>query len=200
MKMSLKIKLPEMRLKLLLTALIITNTAFAQIPTKLGFALSDEFSERISIVKAQEFLLKEVLKSKEEVVQFELDLIASSMTGDMTALFYRCNAKKEEGLILAFYGDYWNDAGDIYKGYVFKNLPAKEAIDFLDMITRTIEDQNDFLSKNNDNNSSFQYDDLIIVLSKDLDSKIKIYWNGFDADWDNYSFNRTRRVLKNSLK
>jgi len=189
-----------MKLKLIIVALILTNATIAQIPTSMGFALSDEFSESISIVKAQGFLLKEILKSQENVVQFELDRIASSMSGDMTTLFYRCDEKKAEGLILAFYGDYWNDAGDIYKGFVFKNLPAKEALEFLAKITRTIEEQKDFLSKNSDNNAYFQYDDITIVISKDMEVKIRIFWNGFDDDWDKYSFTRTKRVLENSLK
>ena len=187
-----------MKLKLIIVALILTNATIAQIPTSMGVALSDEFSESLSIVKAQGFLLKEILKSQENVVQFELDRIASSMSGDMTTLFYRCDEKKAEGLILAFYGDYWNDLGQIYQGFVFKNLPKNEALEFLSKISKTIEEQKDFLSKDNDNNAFFQYEDISVVISKDMETKIRIFWNGFYAEWENWTFTRTKKTLENS--
>jgi len=188
-----------MKIKLLLLfALIFTQAAVAQIPTSLGFTLSDEFSESNSVVKAQGFLLKEILKSPEDVVQFKLDRIASSISGDLTSLIYRCEGEKVEGLILAFYGDYWNDAGDIYKGFVFKNLPKDKAIELLNKISSTIEEQKDFLSKDNDNNAFFKYDDISVVISKDMETKIRIFWNGFDADWDNWAFTRTKKTLENN--
>jgi hypothetical protein len=188
-----------MKIKLLLFALIFTQVAIAQIPTNMGFALCGEFSEKNSIVKAQGFLLKEILKSPEDIVQFELERIASSMSGDLTSLIYRCEEKQIVGIILAFYGDYWNDGGDIYKGFVFKNLPKNEALEFLSKISRTIEEQKDFLSKDNDNNVSFQYQDISVVVSKDMEMKIRIFWNGFDADWDNWAFTRTKRTLENNF-
>jgi len=189
-----------MKIKLIIVALIFTQTAIAQIPTSLGFALSNEFSEHNSVVKAQGFLLKEILKSPDDIVQFELDRIASSISGDLTSLIYRCEEKKIVGLILAFYGDYWNDAGDIYKGFVFKNFPREEALDFLSKISRTMEGQKDFLSKNDDNNVSFQYDDLTVVISKEMEFKIRLFWNGFDADWDHWAFSRTKRIAEGDFK
>lgn len=189
----------KMKIKLLIVALILSQSTIAQIPTSLGFALSDEFSVKNSVVKAQGFLLKEILKSPEDIVQFELERIASSMSGDLTSLIYRCEGKQIEGIILAFYGDYWNDAGDIYKGFVFKNISKNEALEFLSKISRTIEEQKDFLSKDINNNVSFQYQDLSVVISKDIEMKIRISWNGFDADWDNYAYNRTKRRLENNF-
>lgn len=188
-----------MKIKLVIFALIFTQVAVAQIPTSNGFALCGAFSEKNSVVKAQGFLLKEVLKSPQDIVQFELERIASSMSGDLTSFIYRCEGKKIEGIILAFYGDYWNDAGDIYKGFVFKNLPKNEALEFLSKISMTIEEQKVFLSKDNDNNISFQYQDISVVISKDMETKIRISWNRFDADWDNYAYNRTKRRLENNL-
>jgi hypothetical protein len=189
-----------MKIKLLLIAFLFTQIAVSQVPTSLGFTLSDEFSESNSVVKAQGFLLKEILKSSEDVVRFKLERIASSRSGDLTSLIYKCEEKKTDGLILAFYGDYWNDAGDIYKGFVFKNLPGNEALEFISQISRTMEEQKEFLSKDNDNNVCFQYDDLSVVISKEMEFKIRLYWNGFDADWDHWAFNRTKRTLEQNFK
>jgi hypothetical protein len=189
-----------MKFKLLVVSLLFTTVAVSQVPTTLGFTLSDEFSESNSVVKAQGFLLKEILKSNGDVVEFKLDRIASSMTGDLTLLIYKCEMKETNGLILAFYGDYWNDAGDIYKGFVFKNLPGKEALEFLSKISGIMEEQKKFLSKNDDNNVSFQYDDLTVVISKEMEFKIRLFWNGFDADWDHWAFSRTKRIAEEDLK
>ena len=189
-----------MKFRLLVVSLLFTTVAVSQVPTSLGFTLSDEFSESNSVVKAQGFLLKEILKSNGDVVEFKLDRIASSMTGDLTSLIYKCEMKETNGLILAFYGDYWNDAGDIYKGFVFKNFPKNEAIEFLSKISRTMEEQKEFLSKDNDNSVSFQYDDLTVVISKEMEFKIRLFWNGFDADWDHWAFSRTKRIAEGDFK
>jgi hypothetical protein len=188
-----------MKIKLIIIALIFCQSAIAQIPTNMGFSLCGEFSDKNLAVKAEGFLLKEILKSPEDIVQFKLERIASSMSGDLTSLIYRCEKKQIEGMILAFYGDYWNDTGDIYKGFIFKNLPKNEALEFLSKISSTIEEQKDFLSKDNYNNVSFQYEDISVVISKDMEMKIRIFLNGFDADWDNYAFARTKRRIENNL-
>jgi hypothetical protein len=189
-----------MKFKLLVVSLLFTTVAVSQVPTGLGFTLSDEFSESNSVVKAEGFLLKEILKSTEDVVRFKLERIASSMSGDLTSLIYKCEEKETDGLILAFYGDYWNDAGDIYKGFVFKNFPKNEALEFLSKISKTMEEQKEFLSKDNDNSVSFQYDDLTVVISKEKEFKIRLFWNGFDADWDHWAFSRTKRITEQDLK
>ncbi len=119
-----------MKIKLIIVVLIFTQVAVAQIPTNNGFALCSAFSEKNSVVKAQGFLLKEILKSPEDIVQFELERIASSMSGDLTSLIYRCEGKQIEGMILAFYGDYWNEKGDIYKGFVLKIYPKIKHLNF----------------------------------------------------------------------
>jgi len=187
-----------MKIKLIIGSFIFTQIAIAQIPTSLGFSLCGQFSEKNAEVKAQGFLLKEILKSPGDIVPFELERIASSMSGDLTSLFYRCEEKHLEGMILAFYGDYWNDLGQIYQGFVFKNLPKNEALEFLSKISKTIEEQKDFLSKDNDNNAFFQYEDISVVISKDMETKIRIFWNGFYAEWENWTFTRTKKTLENS--
>jgi hypothetical protein len=32
-----------------------------------------------------------------------------------------------------------------------------------------------------------------------MEMKIIIFWNGFDADWENYAFARTKRRLENNF-
>jgi hypothetical protein len=189
-----------MRIKIIIAALIICQPLIAQIPTSFGFTLSKASGDDISFAKAKTYFIKEILDSPKEVIQFEFDRIASSTSGDLTSFIYKCQGKNKEGLILAFYGDYWNDAGDIYKGYIFKDLPKDKAIEFLSKVAENVEEQRNFLSKTSNSNVYIEYDDMTIVISKNMETKIQILWSGFDTDWENWAFTRTKRRIEKGLK
>ena len=189
-----------MKIKLIIGALILCQPLIAQIPTSFGFTLSKASGDDISIVKAKTYFIKEILNSPKQVIQFEFDRIASSTSGVLTSFIYKCPEKNKKGLILAFYGDYWNDAGDIYKGYIFKDLPKEKAIEFLSKVAETVEKQRDFLSKTSNSNVYIEYDDMTIVISKNMETKIQILWNGFDPDWESWAFTRTKRRIENDFK
>ena len=189
-----------MKIKIIIVALILSQPLIAQITTSFGFTLSKASGEDISLDKTKTYFIKEILNSPKEVIQFEFDRIASSTSGDLTSFIYKCTGKNKEGLILAFYGDYWNDAGDIYKGYLFKDLPKDKAIEFLSKVAETVEDQRDFLLKTSNSNVSIEFDDMTIVISKNMETKIQILWNGFDPDWENWAFTRTKRRIEDELK
>lgn len=183
-----------MKQKLIIVIILISQISIAQIPTRLGFTLSDKYSEDIAFTKTQEFLLKEILDPSEGIAQFELDRVSSTISGDMTLFNYSHMGKK--GLLLAFYGDYWNDAGDIYSGFVFKNLQENKAFDFLNKIERTLTEQKDFLAKDMNNQVAFQFEDLSVIISRGIEFNIKIFWNGFTAEWENLVFKRAKRLME----
>lgn len=183
-----------MKLKLFVLTILISNAIIAQIPTKLGFALSDKYSEDIAINKAQEFFLKEILDPSEGIAQIELDRIASTISGDLNLFFYSYKDKK--GLLLAFYGDYWNDAGDVYKGFVFKILPENKALELLHQIDIILSEQKDYLSKDINNYAAFQFDDLYVIISRGIEFKIRLFWNGFTAEWEKLVIKRVKRVME----
>jgi hypothetical protein len=41
---------------------------------------------------------------------------------------------------------------------------------------------------------------MTIVISKNMETKIQILWNGFDPDWENWAFTRTKRRIENDFK
>lgn len=160
-----------------------------------------EFSKDISLFKAKTFLFHNVLESTENVLQFEAIPLASASSGELTTLLYRCESKGKEGLILGFYGDYWNDAGVIYQGYGFKNLPKEKAMAFLNKIEKAIEDNKKFLKNNNDNNNiSFNFDDMnILIWTTSGSYRIRVYWNGFDSTWEETSYERSKRRFERKI-
>jgi hypothetical protein len=190
-----------MKAKLLLVSLIISNSIIAQISSSSGYYNAKEYSKEISLYRAKAFVMADVLLPTENVVQFEIDPLAATSSGEVTSLFYKCKEKNKEGLVLGFYGNYWNKAGALYQGYGFKNLPKDNALELLNKITQTIEEQRKFLDKDQDNNNVyFRYDDLVILIyTLSIDPRIRIFWQDFDAEWQITAFKRTKKRFERSL-
>ena len=136
-----------MKIKFLtLTFLLSITYSFSQVKVNSNnIWTAKEFSKEISLFKSKEFLFKNVLGSTEQIVPFEVTPLAAASSGELTTLLYKCEAKQKEGLILGFYGDYWNEAGVLYQGYSFKNLEKEKAIEFLNKIVTSIEENKKFL-------------------------------------------------------
>ena len=161
-----------------------------------------EFSKEISLFKSKEFLFKNVLGSTEQIVPFEVIPLAAASSGELTTLLYKCETKNKEGIILGFYGDYWNEAGVLYQGYSFKNLEKDKAIEFLNKIVASIEENKKFLNENGDNNNIFfKYDDIDVLIWTNMRTySIRIFWQGFDSTWEKTAFERSKRRFEKKIK
>lgn len=161
-----------------------------------------EFSKDISLYKSKTFLTHNVLKTSGKSLQFEAIPLAAASSGELTTLLYRCESQNKDGLILGFFGDYWNEAGITFQGYGFKNLPKEQAYEFLTKIETEIENNQKFLKDNNDNNNIvFEYDDLKVMIWATSGSYlIRVYWNGFDSTWEKTSFERSKRRFERKIK
>lgn len=181
--------------------LAVGQFAYGQVPGVSNFLFAQEYSKEMSLYKAKEYVIKNILKSSEEVVQFEIDPLAAAFSGELTSLVYKCPSKDISGLLLCFYGNFWNDAGVTYTGYGFKNLPKEKAVYLLSLISKTIKEQNDYLSSvYGENNAYFNYDDLTILLYKGTDSAMRVFWGSFDATWTSAEFSRTKKRFEKSFK
>jgi hypothetical protein len=185
-----------MKIKLILASLLICQSSIGQIP---GFFSSKEYSKDISLYKAKAYLMDQILGAPEGTVIFEIDPLAASSSGQLTSLYYNCKKINKEGLILGFYGNYWNEAGVIYQGYGFLNLPTIKAYELLNKISKTIEENVGYLMFGN-NNAYFKYDDMTILLYNDAQTKIRIFWKDFDAEWELTAFNRTLKRFDKNVK
>ncbi|MBS9774497.1 MAG: hypothetical protein KGV59_04995 [Tenacibaculum sp.] len=159
-----------------------------------------EWSKDIALFRGKAFLFNDVLGGASvDVRKFSVIPLASSKSGELTTLIYKSEELKKEGLILGFFGDYWNEAGVTFQGYAFKNLPADKAKAFLNKIEKSIEDHKNFLQEDSDNNNIyFKFDDLEVLIYRDGDYVLRIFWKKFDSTWENTAFRRSkRRFLKN---
>jgi hypothetical protein len=188
---------------MLISVLFISNVINSQIKSNNNnIWAAKEFSKELSLFKSKEFLFNQVLDSTDLVVPFEVIPLAASNSGELTTLLYKCELQQKEGLILGFYGDFWNETGVLYQGYSFKNLDKEKAIEFLNKIEISIEDNKKFLNENGDNNNIFfSYDDMdILVWTNGLSYSIRIFWQGFDSTWEKTAFERSKRRFEKKIK
>lgn len=187
----------------ILILLTISNLIYSQVKVNSNnIWTAKEFSKEISLFKSKEFLFKNVLESTEKVTPFEVIPLAVASSGELTTLLYKCEAKQKEGLILGFYGDYWNESGVLYQGYSFKNLEKDKAIEFLNKIVTSIEENKKFLNDNSDNNNIFfKYEDMDVLIWTNAGTySIRIFWQGFDSTWEKTAFERSKRRFEKKIK
>ena len=196
-----------MKAKLTLLLVFFYHFSYSQISankqTTLGnFIAAKEFSKEIALHSAKKFLVDEVIGASDDIIRFEIDALVAASSGELTSLVYKCDTKKKEGLILAFYNDYWNNSGIIYSGYGFKNLPKEKATELITKIQTTIKDNSSYLAEDSDNNNiCFQYDDMLFIVYRTQSiTKVRAFWNGFDSEWTESEINRTSKRLAKKLK
>jgi len=187
---------------LLLTALI--GVAFPSIAQVQGGALvgADAYSKNITLYRAKEFLMKEVLGVGSDVVRFEAFPLSAATSGDLTSLVYTCESKHKSGLVLAFYGYTLNGTSISTQAYAFKDLPKEKAVEVMAQLTRILETSISYLRADGDNNNIyFKYDDLtFLVYAPPLNEpQIRVFWNGFDCQWESGSFRRTRDRMNKKI-
>jgi len=179
----------------------VCNVQAQVVQTSQNLFQAKEFSKEIALYKAKTFLIYNVLDTK-YITQFEAIPLAAASSGELTTLLYRSTEQNLDGLILGFFGDYWNESGVTFQGYGFKNLPKNQATEFLNKIQDEIEKNKKFLRENNDNNNiAFDFDDLkVMIWTTNGSYLIRVYWNGFDSTWEKTSFERSKRRFEKKIK
>ena len=185
-----------MKIKFLIISLLFFQFSFSQ------YYGAKEFSKDKALFEAKKFLMNEVIGTSENDVSFNIIPLAAAKSGELTTLIYSCESKSLEGIVLGFYGHYWNKEGVHYTGYGFRNLDRDHAIAFLNKITSSLENNRKFLRKdNNNNNIIFQYEDIKVMLSTNITSnKIRLFWNNFDSTWEETAYGRTINRFTRKLK
>lgn len=181
---------------LLIVTLFFTNAFIGEAQSNVGL-LAKEYNKEISLYRAKEYIMSHIIGQTNDAIQFEIDPLVASNSGELTSLVYKCDNKSKVGLLLGFNASRWNDAGVIYQEYSFKDLPIKEAKEFCEKIEIALKVNSNYLDKDNDNNNIFfSYSDInILMYKKTFSTKLRIFWNGYDAEWDYTSFTKTVKRL-----
>ena len=185
------------KLLIVLLILAVNSLAYSQSYVK-------SFSKDIALYQAKFYLINEVFgQEKEDYKKFSITPLAASKSSELTAVYYESFSSDKRGLILGFYDDYWTQ-GSTYKGFGFRNFDYDSAIKLLNKIERINSDEKKFLRQldnTNTNNISFSFEDMVVIIYKDdnLSGRIRIQWNGFDAEWENTAFRRTKRRFEKAM-
>ncbi|KJD32576.1 hypothetical protein PK35_10255 [Tamlana nanhaiensis] len=190
-----------MKIKLLFATLFISTISYSQFPENSDIFFAKEFSKNTALYKAKEYVMTQIIGVKPELTKFQIDPLAAASSGELTSLVYNYEKKNITGLVLGFYGDYWNDNGVVYQAYAFKNLPEENALEILRRIDNYINNESKYLSQDSDNNNMFfQYDDMTFLIYQDGMVKIRVFWKGFDSEWESTAFGRTKRRFERKIK
>lgn len=167
---------------------------FAQVSENTGIYFAKEYSKEQSLYKAKDFVMDQVLGTSTELVRFKIDPLAAASSGELTSLVYSCEEKNTTGLVLGFFGDYWNEAGVVYQSYAFKNLTEAEAIELLNLLKKVYGEESKYLNADKDNNNLFfEYQDLTFLVYNSDGLRMRVFWKGFDSEWESTAFERTKK-------
>ena len=160
------------------------------------------YDKKVALYQAKFFIINEVFGESEEYNKFFIDPLAASKSTEITSIFYE--GLNKVGLVLGFYDDYWsNQSGVLYKGHAFKNINFDKAFELLNKIESIIKNEKKFLNAaDNENNIFFHFEDMIVIVYREgpLSGRIRISWNGFDGEWENVAFRRTKRRFEKSME
>jgi hypothetical protein len=192
-------------MKKTLTILLLFKSIFIFGQVKTGqnnFLIAKEFSKEIALYNSKSFLFTQVIGITNDITKFEIIPLAAANSGELTTLLYKCRDKQIEGLLLGFYGNYWNESGVVYQGFSFKNFNKEKSMEFLKKIDESLDNYHDYLLEDPGNNSiCFKYDDIdVLIDSPNLHSNIRLFWNGFDSSWEKTAFERSKRRFEKNIK
>jgi hypothetical protein len=189
-----------MKPTLLLMTCFIHASLMAQVPTtnykkySSFYFSAKEYSADIALRDAKTFVIENVIGESDEVIKFVVSPAEASKSGELMTLLYKCKRKNLQGLILGFYGPNRDELGTNATFYAFKDLPDKKAIELLNKIQAAASENAKFIDESKDkNNIFFTYDDItVLIYNTGAVTKLRIYWNGFDSDWEWSTFQRTK--------
>lgn len=127
--------------------------------------------------------------------------MAAASFGELTTLIYKCEEKSLEGLVLGFYGSYWNPNGVTFTGFGFKSLNKQQATEFLNKIQDLIDKEQKFLRDNTDsNNIVFRYDEIDVLIFYNGTTQVRLFCNNFDSTWEKTAFEQSHRRFEKKIK
>lgn len=104
--------------------------------------------------------------------------------------------REMEGLLLGFFGNFWNTNGVQTIGYGFKHLSKEKAKELFDLIAYNIDENRDYLkTKNDEYNIAFRFEDMDVLIWTTYPHafKIRLFWNNFDSTWEATAYFKTKK-------
>lgn len=188
-------------MKFIYTNLLLFTTLSILAQSQNAEYYAEEFSEDEAFYRAKEFVMNDVLGAEEKITHFTLEHLAVAKSEELSSLVYHSDDRDQRGLILGFYGTRISEAGTVYNKYGFRALPEASAREILTTLKKLLEDEKKFLRSDKDNNNLFfTYQDITFLIYRNGRTKIRVFWNGYDSEWESNTLNRTIRRFEKKLE
>jgi len=155
----------------------------------------------------KKFIIEEILGEEQlnYYSKFQIEPLLASKTTELSTIYYNSNEKNKEGLLFGFYGRFWESetSGESFSGHSFKNLDTKQALGLISKIDGILRNEASYIDNYKDvNNIYFNYEDMLFLIYRKNASilKIRIFWNGYDVEWEYNSFYRTKKKFEKALQ
>lgn len=172
----------------------------------LGLVAANTFSKEESLYRSKSYIMNNILGLREEPLVYQVFALAAATSGELTSLVYVCAEQKKEGLLLAFYGNRWNESGVVFQAYGFKDLPALKAKELLNKIDQVMAKAiivDPFVPRSEVENKNvyFKYDDITVLISVPGtgEPQIRIFWEQYDSEWNISAFRKTMRRMEKKI-
>ena len=148
------------------------------------------FNKKLAHYKAKEYLIDNVFAddntNNNETVEFSIDPISSSVSGDLISLVYDCDQKNKRGLLFGFFSNY---------NYNFKNIPQAKAKELFKKIEKEIEKNRSILRGSKTLNYYFKFEDFTIIIYDDDGLMLRVMWNDYDALWNFSAYRKAKKTI-----
>lgn len=187
-----------MKLRLFLLALLVGPISFAQSSKEED----PEYTEEMALYNAKEFVAFNLIdRSSDSITRFSLVPLEAAESAEMTTLYFKCESQGKEGLLLGFNGEQAQENGRDREATDFYYLPKSQAIDLLNRMISLFEKEKDFLSDEKDqNNGMFQFGELKILMYRASNESVRVFWNGFDSNWELDEVEDTLKELMKAME
>lgn len=161
-----------------------------------------ETAKEVSQFRSKEYIMDYIIGPVGDgEIKFETESLASDDSAGVVSIAFNCTQLNKKGLLLAFVGKNRNEFGTLTTAYGFKYIPYDEAVALLDRIDAVKEANKDYMKDENDVNNVFiEHDDMRFIIYRDGGYKIRVFWNGFEVEWERTPFDRTKRRLQRWFK
>jgi hypothetical protein len=164
--------------------------------------MSQGYNKALTQFKTKEYIIKDILNIPvDEIIGVEIDAITASKFGEISTVVYNCESLDKKGLVFTFWANRINDYNTNYMGYAFRNIEYDKAAILFEKLEKIMTEKKSVLNKGYNWNAVFRWEDLYFVFYVEgASNKIRVFWNGYDSDWNQSNLKTTSRRFKKSFK
>lgn len=195
-----------MKTSLLLFSVFLSASLFGQlygtregdIYDPIAGVFKKEFNKQNTEYLAKTYISTKVLTPTSEPQKFHIEALSAAASGELTCLYYECGS--QNGLVFGFWGKKVNPNGLYVNQYEFTHMEGEKALKLLEDLQDIAELHHDYLMKEPiKNNIIVHLEEFDFIIYLNLSETFRVMWNGFDADWKNSEYDKTKKRLKKAL-